>query len=219
MTLGVEGVVDGAVDREKTLRGSGRLEALHLSFSSSDRLMRVLGSIVLPEALFMLCRQPEFTERRGVGSQLVGDDNPRREALRLQELAHQLQRGSTVVPGPDQEIQNLTFAIHGTPQVHPLSSNRNIHLVEVPSIIGLRPRPSKPLGVEVSELRNPPPDCFIGDVDPSFRQQFLDIPTAERKSQVEPDCILDDQGRKTMTAIGELLHRPTVSPGRRLVSR
>ena len=55
MTLDVEVVVDGGVDGEKALRGSGRLEALHFSFSSSDRLMRVLGSIVLPQALLMPC--------------------------------------------------------------------------------------------------------------------------------------------------------------------
>ena len=53
MSLMVEGVVDGGMDVEKTLRGSGRLEPLHLALSSLHRLMRILGTIVLPEPLLM----------------------------------------------------------------------------------------------------------------------------------------------------------------------
>ena len=132
--------------------------------------MRVLGPIVLPEPLLMPRRQSKFPECRSVGSQFVRDDNPWCEAVRLQELAHQLKRGSLVTPGLDQEVKNLTFAVHGAPRVHPLSSNRNKHLVAVPSIIGFRPRPSKPLGMEASKLQHPPPDRLVGDVDPPFRQ-------------------------------------------------
>jgi len=45
MALQVEGVVDGGVQAEKSLRGSGRLEPLHLALSSSHSLMRVLGGL------------------------------------------------------------------------------------------------------------------------------------------------------------------------------
>jgi hypothetical protein len=46
-------VVDRGVDAEKALGRSGRLEALHLSFLSSDRLMRILGPVVLAQILLM----------------------------------------------------------------------------------------------------------------------------------------------------------------------
>jgi hypothetical protein len=39
MTLDIEGVVDGGVSEDETLGGPGRLEALHLAFSSSQGLM------------------------------------------------------------------------------------------------------------------------------------------------------------------------------------
>ena len=48
---------------------------------------------------------------------------------------------------------------------------------------------------------------------------FLDVSIAEREPQVEPGCVLDDQGRKAMAAIGELLHMVTLSRNLRLVSR
>jgi hypothetical protein len=45
MALQVEGVVDGGMQAEKSLRGAGRLEPLHLALSSSHSLMRVLGGL------------------------------------------------------------------------------------------------------------------------------------------------------------------------------
>ena len=47
MSLMVEGVVDGGMDIEKTLRGSRRLELLHLALSSPHDLMGVFSAIVL----------------------------------------------------------------------------------------------------------------------------------------------------------------------------
>ena len=53
MALQVEGVVDGGVQAEKSLRGTGRLEPLHLALSPSHDLMRILGTIVHSQPLFM----------------------------------------------------------------------------------------------------------------------------------------------------------------------
>jgi hypothetical protein len=39
--------VDGGVHAEKTLGGVSRLEPLHFALSSSHRLMRIFGSIIL----------------------------------------------------------------------------------------------------------------------------------------------------------------------------
>ena len=50
MSLMVEGVVDGGMDVEKTLRGSRRLESLHLALSSPHDLMGVFSAIILSEA-------------------------------------------------------------------------------------------------------------------------------------------------------------------------
>jgi hypothetical protein len=46
MSLMVEGIVDGGLDVEKTLRRSRRLELLHLALSSPHDLMGVFGAIV-----------------------------------------------------------------------------------------------------------------------------------------------------------------------------
>jgi hypothetical protein len=50
----LEAVVDPAIIGQKTLRMTGGLEVLHMSFLSARRLMRCLGRIVQIPALAML---------------------------------------------------------------------------------------------------------------------------------------------------------------------
>ena len=73
MALQVEGVVNGGVHAEKMLGGASRLEPLHFALSSSYRLMRIFGAIVLPQPLFVRAGQSQTPERGAVGAQLVGD--------------------------------------------------------------------------------------------------------------------------------------------------
>jgi hypothetical protein len=53
MALKVEGIVDRGMHVEEALGRSSRFEPLHLALSSSYRLMRILGAIILPEPLLM----------------------------------------------------------------------------------------------------------------------------------------------------------------------
>src|SRR5829696_9083268 len=73
----VEEVADLVVGREEPLRLAGRLEPLHLPFSSSRRLVRVLRPVV--EALVPAALDPghQLTLGRAVARELVGDHHPR----------------------------------------------------------------------------------------------------------------------------------------------
>ena len=46
------------------------------------------------------------------------------------------------------------------------------------------------------EMVHPAPDGLIGDHDPAFRQQILDVAEAQREPNIEPDRVLDDFGRE-----------------------
>jgi hypothetical protein len=87
--------------------------------------------------------QSQAPERGGVGAQLIGDQQFGREALLLEQLAHQPQRRPTVAPTLNQHVEDLALEINGTPQIHPLAGDPNHHLVEVPAIA--RPRTAPPL--------------------------------------------------------------------------
>ncbi len=81
VALQAESVVDGGVHAEKSLGRSGRLEALHLSLSSSDRLMRILGQVVLAQTLLMTGRKTQVLPRGAIGPQLVGHPHAGSKAL------------------------------------------------------------------------------------------------------------------------------------------
>ena len=134
MTLQVEGVVNRSVHAEEALGRSRRLEPLELALASSHCLMRVFCPIVIPQPLLMRTGKPETPERRGVGAQLVGDQQFGREALLLEQLAHQPQRRPSVASTLNQHVEDLALVVDGTPQIHPLTSDPHHHLVEVPAI-------------------------------------------------------------------------------------
>jgi hypothetical protein len=43
----------------------------------------------------------------------------------------------------------------------------------------------------------------VGDVEPALSKEILDISIAEREAQIEPDGMLDDNRRKSVTAVGD----------------
>ena len=69
----------------------------------------------------------------GVGAQLVGDQQFGREALLLEQLAHQPQRRPTIAPALNQHVEDLALVVDGTPQIHSLARDPYYHLVEVPA--------------------------------------------------------------------------------------
>ena len=48
MTLDIEGVADGSMGGEKSLRGSSRFETIHSSFTLSNQQVRIFRTIVAP---------------------------------------------------------------------------------------------------------------------------------------------------------------------------
>src|SRR5215831_20594398 len=134
---------------------------------------------------------------RGVGPQLVCHQQLRRVALLLEKLAHQPQCHAAVPPAPDQHVGHLALVIDGTPEIHPLAGDPYHHLVQMPAIAWLRTPP----GDHRPELHHPAPHRFIGDLDPAFGKQVLDVAVAQGEAEGQPDRVLDDLGREAMTAV------------------
>ena len=121
----VEGIVDRGMDVEKTLRGSRRLEPLHLALSSPHDLMGVFSTIVFSEALIMRAGQAQLPESRAVGAQLVGDQQLRCEALFLEQLAQQPECRLRIATALNEHVENFALMVDGAPQVHPLPGDPN----------------------------------------------------------------------------------------------
>src|SRR5215469_16965521 len=97
----VEGIVDGGMDVEKTLRGSRRLESLHLALSSPHDLMGVFSTIVFSEALIMRAGQAQLP---GSGCTCGAPSTMRGKF-------------STAL---NEHVETFALMVDGAPQVHPL---------------------------------------------------------------------------------------------------
>ena len=73
-----------------------------------------------------------------------------------------------------------------------LAVDRDHDLVEMPLVAELRRAPTDLAGVDLSEFLRPAPHGFMADDDPARREQVLDHPQAERKTDRETDSLLDD---------------------------
>ena len=134
MALKIERVVDGGVDAEEALRRPGRLEPLYLALSPAHGLMGILNPVVLSLALLMTAGQAELPDRRPVGTQLVGNQQFRREALLPEQLAHQPERRTFVASPLNQHVEDLALMVNRAPQVHRPASDPDDHLVEMPAV-------------------------------------------------------------------------------------
>ena len=139
MPLNIECVVDRRMNRNEALSRFGRFEALHLSFASSNWLMRVLGAIVGAQSLLVRTRGAKFAKSRPVGSEFIGDNNRGDKALAAKELAQKAQCRGLVAPGLNKNFQNLALTIDSMPQVHLLSRERDHHFIQMSAGVSFRP--------------------------------------------------------------------------------
>jgi hypothetical protein len=154
--------VNGGVNGQESLGRSRRFESLHLAFASPRRLMRILSPIVPAQALLVASRQPHLPHGGAVGAQFVGHQHAGREALFLEQLAHQLERCRHVAPPLHQEIENFAFIVDCAPEPEFPSRNRDDHFVEMPPRRWPRTPPAKFSGEQRPELQDPSPPGFIG---------------------------------------------------------
>ena len=92
MTLDVEGIVYGGLDVQNSLGRAWGFESLLLSLWPSERLVRVLRTIVRMLVIDVLSRQAEGSNRGMVGSKSIGCDPRWRPPGLLQQFPQQLQR-------------------------------------------------------------------------------------------------------------------------------
>ena len=79
-------------------------------------------------------RRHDRSVRSPVAAQLVGDQPPRRTLLALQQLAEKECSRPTVATRLDEDIDDVTILIDGTPEIAPLSLDGDEDLVQVPDV-------------------------------------------------------------------------------------
>jgi len=94
----------------------------------------------------------------------------------------------------------------------PIAINFDKHLVKVPSRMRLGPASSKVSRDHGSEVFYPAAYRLIGNPDPTFSQQVLDIAKAEGEPGIEPDGLLNDHGWEAISGVADLGHDGHLRP-------
>jgi hypothetical protein len=90
--------------------------------------------------------------------------------------------------------RNLALVINGAPQIHPAAGDAHHHHIQMPAIARRGPTLAQPSRNRGTELQHSSPHRFVGDVQRSFGQQFLDIAVAQGEAEAQPDRVLHDLG-------------------------
>jgi hypothetical protein len=145
--------------------------------------MRILGPIVLSQALLVVAGKPKMPKGSAVGAQLVSRHLFRREALLAEQLAHELDGCALVPSALNQDLEDLALMIDRAPQIHMLAGDPDDHFVEMPAITWSRTAPPQSPSDRRSEFEHPTANALVGDVEPTLGKQFLNIAIAYTKSR------------------------------------
>jgi hypothetical protein len=126
----------------------------------------------------------DFGLYRAVRAQLVGYQRVGGEALLLKQLVHQFHCCGFIAPSLHEQVENLAFVVNRAPQPEMPARDRHGHLIEMPPRGWPRASTAKFSGEQRPELQNPSSHRFVGDIQPTFRQQIFDVAIAERETHI-----------------------------------
>ena len=116
MELAVDGVVNRGVSREKSLSRAGRLE---VAASFAHGVEPAVGSFrhdCWRGATVVVAGEPELPTRTAGLGEFVRHHHGRGEALLVEELPPQTERGLRVMPSLDENVEQLAFTVDGSPE-------------------------------------------------------------------------------------------------------
>ena len=142
-----------------------RLESLHRPLTLAHRSMRVLGSIVESLVTTVISVWHGPLDGWHITRQLVGDNDPRRDAiLRVEHTLQEALCGGLVPSTLNPDVQHRPMLVDGTPQPVPLLVDPERHFVQVPLVAASWMTPTKLGRQQWAELAAPQPDGLITDV-------------------------------------------------------
>jgi hypothetical protein len=100
--------------------------------------MRILRSIVAPSTALMAFGESKLTGCSSIRAQVIRDELVWDKAVLFQKLAHQIERRPLVASGLDENVENFTLGVHGTPKIDQATTDFQIDLIEMP--VGMRLR-------------------------------------------------------------------------------
>ena len=163
--------------------------------------MRILSPIVQIPAGPVLYLRHDRSLSNAVAAQAVRDEASWLIPKPTQQMLEEPLGGGAISPLLHQNIQDDTMLIDCAPQVVLHAPDADEHFVEVPGVPRPRPPSLQSSGEFGTELQAPEPDAFVGDQDPAFGENQLDITQAQAEHMIQPYCVTDDLRWKPMPGV------------------
>ena len=158
----------------------------------------------------MLDLRHDLAPGGGVGAEFVGYDPPRRTSLFAQKPCQQSPRSLCVPVDLHDFVEHVSILIDGAPEITPLPIDGDDDLIEIPSIMAAGRLTLQAAGVVGAEFDRPASNGFVGYDNAALKQHFLDKTQAQRETEIKPNCVRDDLGRKSVMFVtdGAKNHAP-----------
>jgi hypothetical protein len=117
-----------------------------------------------------------------------------------------------ITPTLDENIHHLPVLVDSPPQIPSLTLDSHEQFIQVPRVTQATPSSLEGPGVFGTKLPTPLADGLVADDDPTLCQEVFHISEAQAESVVEPDSMVDDIRRKSVSAIawGAGFHPPSL---------
>ena len=150
-----------------------------------------------------------------IALQLIGDDPEWLLALTAQQSAKE-PLGCTLIAARLQEnIDDITVLIHGTPKILLLAVDSDEEFVQIPGITEASLFLLETSGIVGSEFPAPSPDGFVRNDDSAFGQKIFNVPEAQTEAMIDPYSVADDFRRETVSVVtgSGAIHEMSLSIG------
>ena len=177
--------------------------------------MRILGPIVG----ILLGMVGNAWQNRPTSSsialQLVGDDPEWLLALTAQQSAKEPLGCTLIAARLQQNIDDITILIHGTPKILLLAVDSDEEFVQIPGITEPSMFLLETSGKVGSEFPAPSPDGFVRDHDSAFGQKIFNITKAQTEAMIDPYGVADDFRREAVSVVtgSGAVHEMSLSVG------
>jgi enamine deaminase RidA (YjgF/YER057c/UK114 family) len=164
--------------------------------------MRILRAIVQVAAGPVFDIGQQGTVRNALAAQTVGDQTRRFVLQAVQQALEEALGGRPISLLLRQDVQHHPVLIRSTPKVVQHASDAIEHLIEVPGVPRPRSTAALPFGKVGAKLSAPVSDAFVANHYTALGQDQFNLTQAEAETVIQPDCMLDDVGRKAKAAVG-----------------
>jgi hypothetical protein len=149
-------------------------------------------------------------KRGGVAAQSIRNHGMRDGVRPMNQMAKEPLRRRAIAPFLNQDVDNPTVLINGSPQLMNPSLDSNEYFVHMPAPAHSTSVLPQPSGVLRSEFAAPQPDRLIADDYASRGQQFFDVPERQREPIIDPHRMGDDLRWESVALIGGDGHRSSI---------